>query len=117
MIRNKFEPQDFLNYLYITNKRSELIGVVSLKELLLSGPEAPLSDLMNTDIVSVNTDEDQEKVAYLASKYNIQAIPVINRLNQLVGIVSPEDITDIIEEEHKEDLYRMAGVHEDSEFT
>ena len=56
---------------------------------------------MNTDIVSVNTDEDQEKVAYLASKYNIQAIPVINRLNQLVGIVSPEDITDIIEEEHK----------------
>ena len=114
LIRNKFEPQDFLNYLYITNKRSELIGVVSLKELLLSGPEAPLSDLMNTDIVSVSTDEDQEKVAYLASKYNIQAIPVINRLNQLVGIVSPEDITDIIEEEHKEDLYRMAGVHEDS---
>ncbi|MEE2923489.1 MAG: magnesium transporter [bacterium] len=114
LIRNKFEPQDFLNYLYITNKRSELIGVVSLKELLLSGPDVPLSDLMNIDIVSVSTDEDQEKVAYLASKYNIQAIPVINRLNQLVGIVSPEDITDIIEEEHKEDLYRMAGVHEDS---
>ena len=114
LIRNKFEPQDFLNYLYITNKRSELIGVVSLKELLLSDPEMPLSNLMNTDIVSVNTDEDQEKVAYLASKYNLQGIPVINRLNQLVGIVSPEDITDIIEEEHKEDLYRMAGVHEDS---
>ena len=114
LIRNKFEPQDFLNYLYITNKRSELIGVVSLKELLLSGPDVPLSNLMNTDIVSVSTDEDQEKVAYLASKYNIQAIPVINQLNQLVGIVSPEDITDIIEEEHKEDLYRMAGVHEDS---
>lgn len=114
IIRSNFEPQDFLNYLYITNHRSELIGVVSLKELLLSDLEAPLGEVMHTDIVSVQTDEDQEKVAYLASKYNIQAVPVINRLNQLVGIVSPEDITDIIQEEHKEDIYRMAGVHEDS---
>ena len=114
IIRKNFEPQDFLNYLYITNHRSELIGVVSLKELLLSSPDAPLGELMHSDIVSVTTDEDQEKVAYLASKYNIQAVPVINRLNQLVGIVSPEDITDIIQEEHKEDMYRMAGIHEDS---
>lgn len=114
MIRKNFEPQDFLNYLYITNHRSELIGVVSLKELLLSSPDTALGELMHSDIVSVKTDEDQEKVAYLASKYNIQAVPVINPLNQLVGIVSPEDITDIIQEEHKEDMYRMAGIHEDS---
>lgn len=113
-IRENFKSSDFLSYIYITNAENELVGVLSLKELILSKSDSTLGEIMSSDPVSVSTEEDQEKVAYLATKYSLQAIPVVSESNKLVGIVSADDITEIIEEEHKEDMYRMAGVHEDS---
>ena len=114
MIRTRFESSDFLNYIYITNRKQELLGVMSLKELILAEGKYTLGELMHRELISVDINEDQEKVAYLATKYDLQAIPVVNQRHQLVGIVSPQDISDIIEDEHKEDIYRMAGVHEES---
>ena len=114
ILRKKFDSSDFLNYVYITNANQELIGVVTLKHLILSSVDSTLGELMIKDVVRVQLDEDQEKVAHLASKYDLQAIPVVNEQNQLVGIVAPEEITEIIEDEHEEDILRMAGLHEDT---
>ena len=114
ILRNGFDVSDFLTYLYITDEQKKLIGVVTLKRLILSPPQATLGKIMLRDVISVNLEEDQEKVAFLATKYNLQAIPVINEDGLLVGIVAPDDITEIIVEEHEEDLYRMAGLEEEA---
>jgi len=115
MLRTKFEPHDFINYLYITNNHKKLLGVVSLKELILASETLTLKELMTEDVITVSIEEDQEKIAWLATKYNIQAIPVVDRIHRLVGLVTPQDIAEIIQEEHDEDLYRMAGLHEEIE--
>ena len=113
ILRSKFDVSDFLTYLYVTNENQELIGVVTLKRLILSAPDVILEEIMLKDVVRVYLEEDQEKIAFLATKYNLQAIPVVNRSEQLVGIVAPDDISEIIEDEHEEDIYRMAGLHEE----
>jgi magnesium transporter len=113
-LRRNFDSSDFLSYLYITNLNQELIGVVTLKHLILSPVDMSLGELMIKDVVHVQLDEDQEKIAYLAKKYDLQAIPVVNSQRQLVGIVAPEEISEIIEDEHEEDILRMAGLHEET---
>ncbi|PCJ16655.1 MAG: magnesium transporter [Candidatus Cloacimonadota bacterium] len=115
LLRAQFEPSDFISYIYITNKEQKLLGVLSLKELILSSTESTLQEIMKTNIISVSIEDDQEKVAHLASKYSLFAIPVLNKKQQLVGIVTPADIQEIIQEEHQEDLYKMAGLTEDSD--
>jgi magnesium transporter len=112
MLNKKFERQDFFSYLYITGHDHVLCGVISLRELILASPESRMQDLMQTAVVSVDVEEDQEKAAYLATKYDLAAIPVVDKDKTLVGIITREDIREIIEEEHEEDLYRMAGLNE-----
>ncbi|MCJ8346739.1 magnesium transporter [bacterium] len=117
VLRSKFDQNDFFSYIYITNEEQILLGVVSLKELILSPTDVSLQDIMKTNVISVTIEDDQEKVAHLANKYSLFAIPVLNKKQQLVGIVTPDDIQEIIEEEHQEDLYRMAGLTEEGEQT
>ncbi len=115
ILRKEFEPHDFITYLYVTSRERELLGVVSLKELILSCPSTALGDIMTTDVISVSLHEDQEKIAWLSTKYSVQAIPVVDSMNRLVGLVTPQDIAEIIQEEHEEDVYRMAGLSEEGE--
>ncbi|MCO4782201.1 MAG: magnesium transporter [Candidatus Cloacimonetes bacterium] len=115
VLRSEFVPSDFISYIYVTNNDQKVLGVLSLKELILSPPEKKLEDIMKQNIVSVTIDDDQEKVAYLANKYSLFAIPVLNNDQELVGIVTPADIQEIIAEEHQEDLYKMAGLTDESE--
>ncbi len=100
-------------YLYVTDARRHLVGVVSLRRLLLVPPATPLKRIMTTDLTSVRTDTDQEEVARLVASYNLLAIPVVDEENKLVGVITVDDVIDVIKDEATEDIYRMAGVSAD----
>jgi magnesium transporter len=96
-------------YLYVVDEYGKLVGVSSLRQLVVVSPDTPLKDFMSTDIFSVQTDTDQEEVAKLVARYDILAVPVVNDTNELVGIVTVDDVIDIIREEATEDILKMAG--------
>ncbi len=100
-------------YLYVVDSYQKLVGVSSLRQLVVVPPEAPLRDFMRTDVVSVKTDTDQEEVARIVARYDILAVPVVDETNRLVGIVTVDDVIDIIREEAAEDMLKMAGVSEE----
>jgi magnesium transporter len=97
-------------YLYVIDSRRHLVGVVSLRRLLLVPPATPLKRIMTTDLISVRVDTDQEEVARLVASYNLLAIPVVDEENKLVGIITVDDVIDVIKDEATEDVYRLAGV-------
>jgi len=100
-------------YLYVVDSRRHLVGVVSLRRLLLVPPNTPLKRIMTTDIISVRADMDQEEVARQVASYNLLAIPVVDEENKLVGIITVDDVIDVIKDEATEDIYRLAGVSTD----
>ncbi len=100
-------------YLYIVDARGHLVGVTSLRRLLLVSPETPLKRIMTPDPVGVRVDMDQEEVARLVASYNLLAIPVVDESNKLVGVITVDDVIDVIKDEATEDLYRLAGVSSD----
>jgi magnesium transporter len=100
-------------YLYVVDVRRHLVGVISLRRLLLVPPSTPLKRIMTTDIISVRTDTDQEEVARQVASYNLLAIPVVDEENKLVGIITVDDVIDVIKDEATEDIYRLAGVSTD----
>ncbi len=97
-------------YLYVVDERSHLVGVVSLRRLLLVSPETPLKRIMTADLISARVHMDQEEVARQVAAYNLLAIPVVDEENKLVGIITVDDVIDVIKDEATEDIYRLAGV-------
>jgi magnesium transporter len=97
-------------YLYVIDSRRHLVGVVSLRRLLLVPPATPLKRIMTTDLISVRADMDQEEVARQVASYNLLAIPVVDEENKLVGVITVDDVIDVIKDEATEDVYRLAGV-------
>ncbi len=97
-------------YLYVVDERHHLVGVVSLRRLLLVSPETPLKRIMTADLISARVDMDQEEVARQVAAYNLLAIPVVDEENKLVGIITVDDVIDVIKDEATEDIYRLAGV-------
>jgi magnesium transporter len=97
-------------YLYVIDGRRHLVGVVSLRRLLLVSPGTPLKRIMTTDLISVRVDMDQEEVARQVASYNLLAIPVVDEENKLVGVITVDDVIDVIKDEATEDVYRLAGV-------
>ncbi len=97
-------------YIYVVDDHGTLVGVLSLRQLLRRRPETPLSEVMVTDVLRVRTDLDQEEVAQLVASYNILAVPVVNHQGKLVGVITVDDIIDVIKEEATEDMYRLAGL-------
>ncbi len=100
-------------YLYVVDNRRHLVGVVSLRRLLLVSPETPLKRIMTGDLMSVRVDTDQEEVARQVASYNLLAIPVVDEENKLVGVITVDDVIDVIKDEATEDIYRLAGVATD----
>ena len=100
-------------YLYVVDDRRHLVGVVSLRRLLLVSPETPLKRIMTTDIMSARVDTDQEEVARQVASYNLLAIPVVDEENKLAGVITVDDVIDVIKDEATEDIYRLAGVSGD----
>ena len=100
-------------YLYVVDTRRHLVGVVSLRRLLLVSPETPLKRVMTSDLISARVDTDQEEIAREVANYNLLAIPVVDEENKLVGIITVDDVIDVIKDEATEDILRLAGVSAD----
>jgi magnesium transporter len=95
---------------YVTNAKKELQGVVTVKELLLSKYEDKIQDIMETNIIYVNTQEDQEEVVHAFDKYSFLALPVVDKELRLVGIITFDDAIDVIQEENTEDIQVMNAI-------
>ena len=100
-------------YLYVVDDRHHLVGVVSLRQLLTVPPSTPLKQVMTTDVISVKANTDQEEVARQVALYDLLAIPVVDEGSKLVGIITVDDIIDVIKEEATEDILHLAGVEAD----
>ncbi len=100
-------------YLYVVDEYERLVGVSSLRQLVVVHSDAPIKEFMTTDVFSVQTNMDQEEVAKIVAKYDILAVPVVDETNKLVGIVTVDDVIDIFRAEATEDILRMAGVGEE----
>lgn len=95
---------------YVINKNRKLEGVVSLRKLVLTDGDIVIKDIMDTNFISIPTNADQEEIASLFKKYNLLAMPVVDKENRLVGIITIDDIVDVIEQENTEDLQKMAAM-------
>ena len=109
-IRRTAPDKETINTLYVLDDRRELLGTVALRKLLLANDDLKVEDLMNTQVISVRTTDDQELVADTVRKYDLLSIPVVDHENRLVGIVTVDDIVDVIEEENTEDFEKMAAM-------
>jgi len=95
---------------YVINKNRKLEGVVSLRKLVLTDGDIVIKDIMDTNFISIPTNADQEEIASLFKKYNLLAMPVVDKENRLVGIITIDDIVDVIEQENTEDFQKMAAM-------
>ena len=109
-IRQKTQEVENVYNVYAIDRGGRLAGVVPLKKLILSNPKSRIQDIMNSDVVSVITDMDQEDVANIVRKYDLVSVPVVDTYNRLVGRITVDDIVDVLHEEATEDIQRMAGI-------
>ncbi|NJL99130.1 MAG: magnesium transporter [Synechococcaceae cyanobacterium SM2_3_2] len=96
--------------LYITDPFRHLSGILSLRDLVIANPSTLISDIMTREVVSVHTDTDQEEVARVIQRYDFLAVPVVDTEQRLVGIVTVDDVFDVVERETTEDIYTLSGV-------
>ncbi len=108
-IRKEGEDKETISVCYVTDKK-ELVGIVSIRDLLLNPYEAKIGDIMESDVISVMTTDDREVVANALSKYDYTALPVVDTENRLVGIVTVDDAIDVLTEEATEDIEKMAAI-------
>ena len=112
-LQNQFLDVEMPFYIYVVDKYEKLVGVSSLRQLVVVHPEKPLKDFMARDIVSVKTYTDREEVAKVVSRYDYLAVPVVDDDNRIVGIVTVDDVIDILHDSATEDMLKMAGVGDD----
>jgi magnesium transporter len=109
-IRLNDQDKETVYYAYVTDDNRKLVQVVSLRQLVFSLPDALIKDLASDRVLKVRTDTPQEDVAQLMKRYDLLAVPVVDREERLVGIITIDDVIDILEEEATEDIQRLAGV-------
>lgn len=109
-IRKVGVDKETINICYVLDAERHLIGTVALRYLLLRKDDEVIGDFMNDNIISVNTSTDQEEVSMLFQKYDFTAMPVVDNENRLVGIITIDDVVDIIREEATEDIEMMGGI-------
>ena len=109
-IRQTAPDKETINTLYIIDDRRMLLGTVALRKLLLASDDKKVEELMNAQVISVRTTDDQELVADTVRKYDLLSIPVVDHEDRLVGIITVDDIVDVIEEENTEDFEKMAAM-------
>lgn len=110
VIRREGVDKETINTCYVLDPKRKLIGTISLRRLLLSEPDATIGDLMHENIVTVQTLDDQEDVARAFLKYDFTSMPVVDSEGRLVGIITVDDIVDIMEQEATEDIEMMAAI-------
>lgn len=112
-IRKQAESVDVMYAVYVVDENEKLIGMLSLKKLIISHPLAKIEEIYNADIISVKTSSSSEEVAELIQKYDLVVIPVIDQLGRLVGRITIDDVVDVMREEAEKDIQRMSGISDD----
>ena len=108
-LRQNSAHLEMIYYLFIVDDEQHLVGVASLRELVVAEPGTRLRDLMDKDVIKVKTDTDQEEVARIIAKYDLLGVPVVDNENHLVGLITVDDVIDVIHEEQAEDFSEIAG--------
>jgi magnesium transporter len=101
---------EVIETIFVLNDKKQLIGTADLRDILVADEKATLESIMDDQVISVTPETDQEEVSLLVSKYDLATIPVVNKNNGLLGIITVDDIIDVIQEEHTEDMLQMHGV-------
>jgi magnesium transporter len=101
---------EMLYYIYVCRPNGELLGVVSLRDLILSEPGQALSEIMTENVFRVSSFDDQEQVAHAIARYDLAALPVVDSLSRMLGVVTIDDVVDVVIEEATEDAQKMGGV-------
>ena len=114
-IRLQDEDKETIYYAYVTDDNRKLVSVVSLRQLLFTFPDVLIKDIASPHVVKVRTETPQEEVARIMQRYDLIAMPVVDREDRLVGIITIDDVVDILEEEATEDIQKLAGVSGDEE--
>lgn len=114
-IRALANTSEVIYYLYVTDTSRHLTGIVSLRDLVIASPETTLGEILTRDVVFVHTDTDQEEVARTIQRYDLLAVPVVDREDRLVGVVTVDDVIDILEQEATEDIYALGGLQSDGD--
>jgi magnesium transporter len=109
-IRLRDEDKETIYYAYVTDNNRKLVRVVSLRQLLFTIPTVQIRDIGSDRVIKARTEMPQEEVAQLMKRYDLIALPVVDREDRLVGIITIDDVVDILEEEATEDIQRLAGV-------
>ena len=109
-IRKKGVDSETINICYVVTRQKILVGTVALRYLLIMKPEEIIGDIMNTNVISINTMTDQEEAARMFQKYGFTAMPVVDNETRMVGIITIDDVVDIMEEEATEDIEKMAAI-------
>jgi len=108
-LRTLAQAAETIYYVYVTDEHGHLLGVVSMRDLVLSPPDRTVGEIMETDIVKVQATADQEEAARLLTSEGLIAIPVVDDQNRLLGIITADDVADILEQEVTEDIERLGG--------
>lgn len=109
-LRNVGPESDVPYYLYVVDKEGRLVGITGLRELVIADPTQPISEIMDAHVISIEAMRDQEEAARLMVHYDLSALPVVDQMSRLVGVISHDDILDVMEDETTEDIYRLASV-------
>ncbi len=109
-LRQSTPDSETIYYLFVTNKFQKLTGVISLRQLVIEAPSKRIGDIMNWDVISVNVQMDQEEAARILARYDLLALPVVDDKNHFLGVITHDDVLEIVEEEATEDIYRLGGV-------
>jgi magnesium transporter len=109
-LRTQAPNRETIYYLYILDDGRRLRGFVSLRKLILARPDTKVAEIMDRDVISVRVDEDQEVAANLIARYDFIAMPVVDEQGRLVGIITHDDVLDVLQAEATEDVHRMGGV-------
>jgi magnesium transporter len=112
-IRTFATASEIIYYLYVTDASRHLTGIVSLRELVVASPEKTIGEIMTRNVVSLSTDSEQEEVARMIQRYDLLALPIVDREQRLVGVVTVDDTIDILAREATEDIYALGGVQTD----
>ena len=109
-VRDTALSKETIYYIYVTDDQSRLIGILSLRELVLAKPEQVIQDVASPYVISIAVDQDQEEVAGVMEKYDFIAVPVVDEEGKLLGIVTIDDVVDVIKHESTEDIHKMAAI-------
>jgi magnesium transporter len=111
VLRRVAQETETLNYVYVTDPEDHLLGVVSMRNLVLSHPDTPMADIMVRDVISIEAEADQEEAARLITRHNLLALPVVDADRHMLGIITIDDIAEVVQEEATEDFHLSVAVH------